>query len=352
MKADEENPLAKCRTPMFESELIKLAHGSGGKMAASLIDKIFLPHLTNDVLAQLDDAADVTIGDQRIAISTDSYVVSPIFFPGGNIGSLAVHGTINDLCMRAAKAQFLTATFIMEEGLAIDDLKTIISSFSEACSENAVKVVAADTKVVGRAAADKVFITTTGIGTIDCHPAPSCQKAREGDLIIVSGDIGLHGMAVMSAREGLQLETEILSDSCSLQEIVFSVLQTGRIPHCMRDITRGGLATVLNEICKSSNVGMLIDESKVPINSQVSAVCELLGLDPLYVACEGRFVAIVDPSDFDIIMEKMRSHQLGIDASVIGHVVNTNPGRVILRSCVGGKRIVDMLAGDQLPRIC
>lgn len=352
MTFDDENPLLNCRTPVSSSEIVKLAHGSGGKMASSLIQNLFLPRLSNEFLNKLDDAADLQIAKSRIAVSTDSYVVSPIFFPGGDIGSLAVNGTVNDLCMRGATPQYLTASFIMEEGFPLADLELVIASFAKACEIAGVKVVAADTKVVGRGAADKLFITTSGIGTIECDPIPSCQSAREGDDIIVSGDIGLHGIAVMTAREGLHLETEIRSDSTALRKIVSSILETGLVPHCMRDITRGGLATVLNEICQSSGVAMHIDESKIPVDSQVSAVCELLGLDPLYVACEGRFVAVVDPIYSNKLLEIMSQDKTCKDAAIIGKVVAGEPPRVILNSCIGGKRIVDMLAGDQLPRIC
>ncbi|MBX9568859.1 MAG: hydrogenase expression/formation protein HypE [Candidatus Obscuribacterales bacterium] len=352
MRLDDEEAATSCRLPISNSEIVKLAHGSGGKLSSSLIESVFLPLLGNDVLNKQDDAADIQIGDLKIAITTDSYVVSPIFFPGGDIGSLAVHGTVNDLTMRGAKPLFLAATFIIEEGFPIADLHRVADSFAQACRSSDVSLLAADTKVVGRGAADKIFVTTTGIGIIACDPVPASDRARAGDVIIVSGDLGLHGMAVMASREGLDLETQIRSDSAPLNKLVLPILQMGYIPRCMRDITRGGLATVLNEIAKSSSVGMLIEENAIPVDPQVSAVCELLGLDPLYVACEGRFVAIMDASCSDQFLATMKGFPQGAQARVIGRVVEEAPGRVVLKSTIGGRRILDKLAGDQLPRIC
>lgn len=352
MKEEKQEPGTVCGLPIASSDIIRLAHGSGGKMTSSLIESLFVPLLGNEQLNKLDDATDFMLGSTRFAISTDSYVVSPIFFPGGNIGSLAVHGTVNDLCMRGAKPLFITASFILEEGLPLQMLAEITRSFSQACKDSNVKILAADTKVVGKGAADNIFINTTGFGQIDVEPAPSCQSAIPGDLIIVSGDIGRHGMAIMSARESLNLETEILSDSAPLHKIVQALMEDAMPIHCMRDITRGGLATVLNELAKSSNVGMYIYEHDIPVHPQVEAVCELLGLDPLYVACEGRFVSIVSAEAAESVVSRIRQIENGSNPSIIGEVRSEHSGAVIVETRIGGKRILDKLSGEQLPRIC
>ncbi len=342
-----------CPIPSYDLQIIKLGHGSGGKMTESLIEKVFLPLIGNDILNERDDAAIVSVENVSIAITTDSYVVSPIFFPGGDIGSLSIHGTINDLAMRGARPLFISAAFIMEEGLPIGDLQKIIASVHEACLQSGVTLVAADTKVVNHGAADKLFITTTGIGLVSINPAPACNRAMPGDAIIISGDIGRHGIAVMTSREGLDLETEILTDSCSINDVVQAMLQVGQHKiHCLRDITRGGLSGVLNELAIASDVGMTIEEEFVPLHPQVKAVCELLGLDPLYVACEGRFVAIVDADCAEQMLEIMSRHACAQDARIIGTVVQEHKSRVVLRSCIGGNRILDKLSGEQLPRIC
>jgi hydrogenase expression/formation protein HypE len=321
-------------------------------MTTNLIESTFLPLLGNDVLNQLDDAALVSVQGATLAITTDSYVVSPIFFPGGDIGSLAVHGTINDLAMRGARPLFLAASFILEEGLSIDDLRRVVASVGEACRISGIKLVAADTKVVNRGAADQIFITTTGFGVIDKLPAPAANRAEPGDCIVVSGDIGRHGIAVMSCREGLDLETDVLSDSFPLHNIVQAILHEACDVHCLRDVTRGGLASVLNELASASGVGIEIEEAAIPVHPQVRAVCELLGLDPLYVACEGRLVAIVKAGSSDQVLEAMRKLSGAEAATTIGMVVADHPGRVVLRSLVGGNRILDKLSGEQLPRIC
>jgi hydrogenase expression/formation protein HypE len=344
--------LPSCPLPRTDSELIRLGHGSGGTMSAALIGELFLPKLGNETLSLLDDAAIVQIGKGSIAVTTDSYVVSPLVFPGGNIGSLAVHGTINDLAMRGAKPLFIAAGFIIEEGLAIDLLSKLIDAFAAACRDTGVQLIAADTKVVGKGAADKLFITTTGIGLIEHQPAPSAQNATAGDVIIVSGDIGRHGMAIMSTREGLDLETEIVSDSAPLHTVVQAILASGIQVHCLRDITRGGLAGVLNELAAASGVGMEIEEGAIPVHPQVKAVCELLGLDSLYVACEGRFVAIVPESEEERLLSMLNEQSQGGEARTIGRVTCEHPSRVIMQSHVGGKRILDKLSGEQLPRIC
>lgn len=321
-------------------------------MTADLIENVFLPAIGNQVLNQLDDAALVSLGNSSLAITTDSYVVSPIFFPGGDIGSLAVHGTVNDLSMRGARPHFITASFILEEGLSIAELKMVIASMNEACRKSEVVLIAADTKVVNKGAADRLFINTTGIGIVDQLPAPSARSAVPGDRILVSGDIGRHGVAIMSCREGLELETAIVSDSCPLNALVAAMLAEPLKIHTLRDITRGGLASVLNEIAVSSGVGIEIDEEAVPVHPEVRAICEILGLDPLYVACEGRLVSFVSSDESDRLLNVVKQRHEGNGACLIGRVVTEHPNRVILRSRVGGTRILDKLSGEQLPRIC
>ncbi len=352
MSDQHQGLVFSCPAPVANSGIIRLGHGSGGKMTTNLIERVFLPLIGNDILNLLDDSALVTVQGTTLAITTDSYVVSPIFFPGGDIGSLAVHGTINDLAMRGAKPLYLSASFILEEGLSIEDLTRVTASVRQACLDAKVQLVAADTKVVNRGAADKLFITTSGIGIIETSLAPAANRAQVGDCILVSGDIGRHGIAVMSCREGLDLETAILSDSFPLNDIVQAILTNTSSVHCFRDITRGGLASVLNELASASKVGIEVEEEAIPVHPEVRGVCELLGLDPLYVACEGRLVAIVAPGDADLTLSIMKK-QLGAEGSaMIGRIVSDHPGRVILRSRVGGNRILDKLSGEQLPRIC
>lgn len=352
MTMEKQNMTISCPAPHQDSAMVRLGHGSGGKMTAALIEDVFMPVVGNPMLSRLDDAADVRIASPHFAVSIDSYVVSPIFFPGGDIGSLAVHGTINDLSMRGAKPLFISASFILEEGLPIDDLKRVIASFQAACTTAAVTLIAADTKVVNRGAADRLFITTCGIGSMEKDPAPAAHRAKIGDKILISGDIGRHGMTIMSSREGLELESELESDSCPLNEVVAAALSVSDGIHCLRDITRGGLASVLNELSASSETGMVIDQDLVPVHPSVRAACELFGLDPLYVACEGRLVAIVDERDADAVLMAMRSHPFASESMMIGEVVGDHVGRVVLKSSIGGKRILDRLSGEQLPRIC
>lgn len=342
-----------CRMPVPTSSVIKLGHGSGGKMTANLIESVFLPAIGNSVLNEMEDAAVLGVGDKQIALTTDTYVVSPIFFPGGDIASLSVHGTVNDLAMRGATPLALTAAFILEEGFSIDDLSKLMSSMKDACVRCNVSLVAADTKVVGRGAADKIFITTTGMGLVQKLPPPSVSRAKPGDHIIISGDIGRHGVAIMAQRAGLELETTVESDSAPVHALVDAMLSTTEHVHCLRDITRGGLAGVLNEIAQASSVGVAINESSLSICSEVQAVCELLGLDPLFVACEGRFVAIVSETGL-CELEHLFSNNPEIWSSFksIGRIVENHAGRVVMKSVIGGNRIVDKLAGEQLPRIC
>lgn len=343
-----------CAMPITSFAQIRLGHGSGGKMTANLIDSLFLPRMGNFIRENLDDAACVQVAQTQIAVSTDSYVVSPIFFPGGDIGSLAVHGTLNDLAMRGAKPLFLTAAFILEEGLPVEQLEKLIDSFTHACKTAGVEFIAADTKVVNKGACDKIFINTTGIGMVQIQPAPAASRAKAGDCIIVSGDIGRHGIAIMSTREGLQLETDIESDSAPLHGIVQLLLESkgSNAIHCLRDITRGGLATVLNEIAASSKTGIQVEENLIPVDPQVAAICELLGLDPYYVACEGRFVLLAKQEYAEELLSLLKNQAHCHTASIVGRVVDEHPNRVVLRSKVGGKRILDKLSGEQLPRIC
>lgn len=341
-----------CGIPGTDSGFIKLGHGSGGKMTAELIEDLFLKKLSDPTLEEMDDAAVVSAGGSSIAITTDSYVVNPVFFPGGDIGSLSVHGTVNDLAVRGARPLYLTATFILEEGLPLTDLGKIVESVNAACRKAEVRLVAGDTKVVNRGAADRLFITTTGVGILESDPPPGAARVKPGDRVIVSGNLGLHGMAVMCAREGLELETEITSDSAALNGLVSAMLEKSPNISCMRDLTRGGLASAVNEIAVTSRTGIELSEGSIPVHPQVKAACELLGLDPLYVACEGRLIAFVPESSADCLLEAMRSHPLGADACLIGRVADDHKGRVVLKSRVGGRRILDRLSGEQLPRIC
>jgi len=341
-----------CPSEYAGSDVIRLGHGSGGKMTANLLENIFMPLIGNDILKLQDDAAVVPAQGVNLAITTDSYVVSPVIFPGGDIGSLSIYGTVNDLAMRGADPLYITASFILEEGLSLELLSNVIRSVNQACLDTGVTLVAGDTKVVNKGAADKLFITTAGIGLVRKHPSPSANGAKTGDRVLLSGDIGRHGVAVMSCREGLDLETTILSDSAPLHSIVHLMLTSLDGVHALRDITRGGLAGVLNELSVSSNVGMVVEEDRIPIHPEVRGVCEILGLDPFYVACEGRLVAIVSEADAEEACSIMSTESNAKDACIIGRVVNDHLGRVVLRSRVGGHRIVDKLSGEQLPRIC
>lgn len=353
MSQELQSSLISCAVPAENSGIIKLGHGSGGRMTSRLIEDVFLPILGNDILSELDDSALLHVTGNSLAFTTDSYVVSPIFFPGGDIGSLAVNGTVNDLAVRGARPLFLSASFILEEGLPFGDLTRVVRSLRNACDHSGVKLVTADTKVVNKGAADQMFITTSGIGVIEREPAPRAASVQVGDCIVLSGDIGRHGIAVMSTREGLDLEMSIKSDSCPLYGLVEAALNCAPDGiHCMRDITRGGLATVLNEIAAASAVGLRIEEESVPVHPEVCGVCELLGLDPLYVACEGRLVMFVSSDMAEKAVAVMKQHPVGADSCIVGRVVVDHPGKVILHSRIGGNRILDKLSGEQLPRIC
>ena len=346
-----------CPLPIFEHKQIVLGHGSGGKLTAELIDKIFRPAFANPILDKLDDQAVVQVNGTRLAFTTDSFVVTPIFFPGGDIGRLAVNGTVNDLAMCGARPLYLAAAFILEEGLAADDLRRVVESMRDAASEAGVLLVTGDTKVVNRGKGDQMFITTTGLGVIDRPVDISADRARPGDKIILSGFIGDHGMAIMSQRENLEFEGAIESDCAPLHGLVNAMLEvTGSdgssTIHCLRDPTRGGVATTLNEIAGRSQVGMLLQESDIPVRETVRGACEVLGLDPLYVANEGKLVAIVAADTADEIVQHMRRHPLGAEAVVIGEVVADHAGMVLMKTEIGGTRILDVMFGEQLPRIC
>jgi hydrogenase expression/formation protein HypE len=327
-------------------------HGAGGRASHDLVAKTFMPALANPILTELNDSALLNFQDVRLAMSTDSYVVDPIFFPGGDIGSLAVHGTVNDLAMRGAQPCYLSVGFILEEGLEITDLEKLLTSMAEAAREAGVQVVAADTKVVERGKADRIFINTAGVGIIAPGVDIAGQNAKPGDFVLINGPVGDHGIAVLSTREGLSFQTEIQSDSAPLNGLVSDMLEVSRNIHVLRDPTRGGVATALNEVAKQSAVGIELEESNLPVRPEVNAACEMLGLDPLYVANEGKVLVLVAPADADQVLDKMRQHPLGRDSCIIGRVVSEHPGRVVLHTGIGGRRIVDMLSGEQLPRIC
>ena len=350
--ADESLLGASCPLPITNYKDIVLAHGSGGKLSRQLIDQMVLPQFRNELLAPLHDGAVFALNGERLAFTTDSYVVSPIFFPGGDIGKLAVHGTVNDLAMCGARPLYLSASFILEEGLPMEDFWRVVQSMRAAAESSKVQLVTGDTKVVDRGKADKIFINTSGIGVVpkqvNIHPA----RAQVGDKILVSGPIAVHGIAIMSVREGLEFETQIASDTAPLHELVEAIIAAGIDIHVLRDPTRGGVTSALSEIAQTAKVGMLLEESSIPISEEVKGACEILGLDPLYVANEGKLVAIVRSEDADVALKALRSDPLGKEAAVIGEVVRDHPGFVMMKTRVGGTRVVDMLSGEQLPRIC
>ncbi len=341
-----------CPIPISDHKEIVLAHGSGGKLTQQLITKMILPAFKNEFLEPLHDGAIFPLGGTSVAFSTDSYVVKPIFFPGGDIGKLAVHGTVNDLAMCGARAAFLSAAFILEEGLPMRDFWRVLNSMREAARAAGVAFVTGDTKVVDRGKGDQIFINTSGIGLIEPGTNISPKRARIGDKILINGPIAVHGIAIMSVREGLEFETEIASDTAPLNGLVAAMFAASRDIHVLRDPTRGGVTSALSEIAGTSNVGILLDEARIPIGEEVKGACEILGLDPLYVANEGKLLAVVPPETADLILASTRAHPLGREAAVIGEVVDDHPGMVTMKTRVGGARVVDMLSGEQLPRIC
>ncbi|MCL5288072.1 MAG: hydrogenase expression/formation protein HypE [Acidobacteria bacterium] len=338
--------------PLPARDTVLLGHGSGGKLTADLIRELFLPAFVNPILARMDDQAIVQLNGTRLAFTTDSFVVKPLFFPGGDIGRLAVHGTVNDLAMGGALPLFLSAAFIIEEGLPMETLRRVVESLRGAAQEAGVEVVTGDTKVVEKGSGDGLFINTSGIGEVPDGLHLSADGARPGDRVLLSGSIGEHGIAILAQREGLEFESRIESDSAPLHALVQAMLQTGREIRCMRDPTRGGLSSALNEIAGQSRVGITVDERAIPLREEVQGACELLGLDPLYVANEGKLIAIVAPEGAEEILAVMRACPLGRQAHIIGEVTATNAPMVTMRTTLGTTRIVDMLAGDQLPRIC
>ena len=333
-------------------ERIGLDHGSGGEASHQLVQEIFLSRLDNAYLRPLDDSAVLDLPACTLAMTTDSYVVDPIFFPGGNIGSLAVHGTVNDLSMQGARPLYLTLGLILEEGLPLQDLTSIIDSLADAAHEAKVSIVAGDTKVVPKGGVDKVFINTSGIGLIPNGVDVSGHNARPGDVLIINGNIGDHGMAILSKREGLNFESPLISDSAPLNALVSSMLEASHEIHVLRDPTRGGVATALNEVAARSGVGIHLFEEDVPISPSVAGACEILGLDPLYVANEGKCLVIVSRDEAKGVLRTMRKHMYGKGSIIMGEVTAENPGRVLLKTKIGGTRILSMLTGEQLPRIC
>jgi len=380
-----------CPAPLAPKDTVVLGHGSGGRLSAELMRSVFLPAFSNPVLERLDDQAIVTVNGTRLAFTTDSFVVKPLFFPGGNIGSLAVHGTINDLAVGGAKPLFLSAAFIIEEGLSIDVLRRVVDSLHAAAANVGVEVVTGDTKVVEKGSGDELFINTAGIGLVPDGLELSANRARPGDKVLLSGSIGEHGIAILAQREGLEFESPVVSDSAPLHGLVADMLtavgcnifaegengpqgttssfirgfvvtegRPGPVPRdasatairCMRDPTRGGVSSTLNEIAEQSCVAIRLEESEILVREEVRGACEMLGLDPLYVANEGKLVAIVAPEAADVVLAAMRRNALGKDARVIGTIIESSSPIVTIRTALGTSRVVDMLAGDQLPRIC
>ncbi len=350
--------LGVCPVPQSRYDQIVLGHGGGGLLTAELIQRLFLPAFGNDVLSALEDQATLRLGGDngvkapRIAFTTDSFVVRPLFFPGGDIGKLAIYGTVNDLAVGGARPLYLSAAFILEEGLPLADLKRIVASMRAACDEAGVVLVTGDTKVVDRGKGDQVFITTSGIGVVPEGRSLSIRSARPGDCIVVSGTIGDHGIAIMSVREGIEFETVLESDCAALSDLVRVMLDACPSIRAMRDPTRGGVSSAVNELAEASRVGVWLDEASIPVRRKVRGACEMLGLDPLYVANEGKLIAVVPAEDAERLVTVMRAHPLGRNAALIGQVVAEHPGMVTMRSVVGGERVVTLLSGEQLPRIC
>jgi hydrogenase expression/formation protein HypE len=352
--ADVKTFNLSCPVPRVADDRIVLAHGGGGRLTHHLIEKIFLPAFSNSMLEQRHDGAVVPVEGSRLAFTTDSFVVRPLIFPGGNIGDLAVHGTVNDLAMCGARPLYLSAGFILEEGLEMETLRTVVSSMRDAAAKANVNLVTGDTKVVDKGKGDGIFLNTSGIGVIESNvkAAISPASVQPGDVVIVTGDLGRHGIAILSVREGVEFESPILSDCANVWPAVEALLTGGIEIHCLRDLTRGGLATTLNEIASDRNVCIKLEESLIPVDEVVQGACEILGLDPLYVANEGRFAAIVPALHADAALNILKSIAVSQGAVRVGRV-EESPGRtVVLQSRIGGNRVVDMLSGEQLPRIC
>jgi hydrogenase expression/formation protein HypE len=336
----------------MNTERVLLDHGSGGKISHRLTTELLLPLFNNSILAELHDGAILDLGGRRLAFSTDSFTVDPLFFPGGDIGELAVNGTVNDVAMCGAVPLFLSSALIIEEGFSMEDLRRILESMQRAATIAGVQVVTGDTKVVPRGAVDRLFINTSGIGLIPDGVQIGSRRARPGDRILLSGTIADHGMTILTRRQGLAFESDIASDTAALNHLVQKILARGPGVHVLRDPTRGGVGTALNEIAAASGVGMRILEERIPLRDPVAGICELLGFDPLYVANEGKMLVLVAPEAADAVLEEMRRDPLGREACQIGEVLAERPGQVVMETRIGGQRIVDMLAGEQLPRIC
>jgi hydrogenase expression/formation protein HypE len=343
----------RARKPRLREERITLSHGAGGKATQTLVEAVFLEAFRNPVLEQLEDGASLRMGAERLAFTTDSYVVSPLFFPGGDIGDLAVNGTVNDLAMCGARPLHLSAGFILEEGFPVADLRRIVASMAAAAQRAGVTIVTGDTKVVERGKADGCYVTTAGVGLLERPVTLSAAAARPGDVVLVSGPIGDHGVTVMLARGELDIEADLVSDTAALNGITADLLDAGGDGvRLLRDATRGGVATICNEVAVASGVAVVLEEKAIPVRPVVNGASELLGIDPLYVACEGRFVAVVAPERADAALAAVAAHPLGAGAARIGTIADDPPGLVLLRTGFGGTRIVDLLVGDPLPRIC
>jgi hydrogenase expression/formation protein HypE len=341
-----------CPLPIAQYPQVLMAHGGGGKLMHQLIEKMFLPSFDNDTINTRHDSATINLTSSKIAFTTDSYVVKPLFFPGSNIGELAINGTVNDLAMSGAKPLYLSVGLIIEEGLAMTTLWQIINAMKIAAQKANVQIITGDTKVVDKGKGDGIFINTAGIGIIEHDQVINPQSVKPGDLILINGDIARHGISIMATREGLEFETTIESDCADLSGLISDLIQAKINIHCLRDLTRGGLASALNEIAEAAKLGIMIDEKSIPVREDVQGACEILGFDPLYVANEGKFIAFIPEESAEKALEIMRSHPLGLEANIIGKVTTESPQIVQMKSAIGATRIVDMLSGEQLPRIC
>jgi hydrogenase expression/formation protein HypE len=357
-EAATEAVFGECPLPVFNHPQIVLGHGSGGKLSAELIENVFVRSFANPTLSSMNDSARLDIGNARLAFTTDSFVVTPIFFPGGDIGSLAVNGTVNDLAMVGAKPLYLSCAFILEEGLLTSDLTRVVASMQAAAMQAGVQLVTGDTKVVNRGKGDQIFITTSGIGQVPADIELSATRCRPGDMILLSGFIGDHGITILSQREHLEFEGDLRSDCAALNGLVEAMLDEARAAgsasavRCLRDPTRGGIASTLNEIASRAAVGMMLQEDEIPVRESVRGVCEILGLDPVYVANEGKLLAVVAPELAPRLLVRMQSHPLGRDSRIIGQILESPQDMVLMKTAIGGTRVVDTLFGEQLPRIC
>ncbi|MBF0587169.1 hydrogenase expression/formation protein HypE [Prosthecochloris sp. N3] len=341
-----------CPSPVLRHETVQMAHGAGGRLSQELTARVFMPYLGNPLLDQLDDQARFDAEPGRIAFTTDTYVVTPIFFPGGTIGDLAVNGTVNDLAVGGAVPRYLSAGFVLEEGLPLADLERVVKSMADAARKAGVVIACGDTKVVQKGQCDRMFINTSGVGFIPPGRDLSCRNLRPGDAVLLSGTVGDHGMAILTTREGLSFQNRISSDSAALNGLVADVLQAAPHLHAMRDPTRGGVAATLNELAAASSVGIELDEASLPVREDVRGACELLGIDPLTVANEGKVIVVVPRDEAEAVLEAMNGSREGKDAAIIGEVVREHPGMVVMRTAFGSRRILDMPLGEQLPRIC